>query len=105
MASTCQAFSLMYVAMASCARLLVLRPISSARASSCSLVSGEVRTAMVTDLPWLLVLVAICLQVSTSADGAQIASLRSHLERYHWQRICDSGGKLFGCDGHHDEGL
>src|SRR3954453_6923738 len=105
MASTCQAFSLMYVAMASCARLLVLRPMSSARASSCSLVSGEVRTAIVTDFPLLLVFVVICLQVSTSADGAQIALLRTSLERYDWQRPGNGGGKLFGCDGHHDEGL
>src|SRR3954453_14839297 len=71
MASTCQAFSLMYEDSASPAMLLVLRPMFSARASSCSLVSREVRTVMVTVLSLLLALVLICVQLNTTAGVLQ----------------------------------
>src|SRR3954454_21737244 len=43
----------------------------SARASSCSLVSREVRTVMVTVLSLLLALVLICVQLNTTADVPQ----------------------------------
>src|SRR5690242_14356229 len=43
----------------------------SARASSCSLVSREVRTVMVTVFSLLLAFVFICVQLNTTADALQ----------------------------------
>src|SRR4051812_17466194 len=43
----------------------------SARALSCSLVSREVRTVIITVLSLLLALVLICVQLNTTADSLQ----------------------------------
>src|SRR3954447_17044017 len=64
----------------------------SARASSCSLVSREVRTVMVTVLSLLLALVLICVQLNTTADVLQ----GQHLSPPYSKAIT---GRLLACAG------
>jgi hypothetical protein len=60
---------------------------------------------MVTELALLLAFVLICLHASTSADAMQGPDLRRRLECYDRQWCGNGDGKLFGCDGHQDDGL